>query len=106
MKNARPWIAIFVLAVLVRVSFLPSFAHDLPVEDELSYTAIATNVAVQGRYSQDGQTLTARRPPAYPLFLAPFARAFSDPWPAARFGQTFVDAGTALIVGFIALFLR
>lgn len=51
---------------------------DLRFPDEREYVALARHVADAGRYSLDGTTPTAYRPPVYPLLLAGFARLGGD----------------------------
>lgn len=79
-------------------------SKDLPpaVGDAADYAAIGEGIALRGEFSLQPGVLTARRPPAYPAFLALFARSTSSPWKSVRFVQAALDTATCLLVFLLA----
>ena len=108
----RPWkvcAAVFLLALTVRVGFnLGVVGRDYePIGDALDYVRIADNVRHGRGYSvffaDRSLRPTARRPPAFPLFLAASFSLFGRDFLAPRLVLSAVGAGTCSLLSFLAL---
>lgn len=104
-NRALLWIAALGLALRLGGAWLQ---RNLPLEaDAAGYAAIAQNLVHAGQFAMEPGAPTARRPPLYPVFLAPFVVLCSSPWACARTAQAFLDASTCFFVyGFAWLALR
>ena len=95
--------AVLLLGLGLRLHFAWS-SKDLPpaIGDAADYASIAENVARRGEFSLEAGVPTARRPPAYPAFLALFLRFTPTPWNSVRLVQAVLDTATCLIVFLLA----
>ena len=95
-----------VIALLVRVAAALAHARQGPVTqpDEANYLLVARALVEDGRFTtRPGGPPEVIRGPAYPLFLAPFVRAWGPNLAAPLLAQALL--GT-LTVGIVALALR
>lgn len=102
----RIQILIFGLAVLVRLILVHFFSRD-PVNDLLWNDAVGWNLAQGNGYtaSQSEPYIPGVfRTPGYPVFLAILYSIFGHSYSAVYIVQAFLDAGSALLIGRIALY--
>lgn len=104
MKNTkRILLLIFITALLLRIGFIILYDNGKMLlnkhyaGDEYSYDQIAINfLNGKGLVTDDG--LYARRPPAYPLFLAIIYFIFGHSFVIVRFIQAFIGAFSCVIL--------
>jgi len=101
-KERNILIAIFILALVLRVSFIILYDNHKMLQDRLyaadarSYDTIAVNLLHGKGFVYNG--LYARRGPVYPLFLAFIYLIFGHSFVAARFAQAIIGALTSVII--------
>ena len=101
-KERNILIAVFILALVLRISFLFFYGNhkflqnQLYTSDAYSYDTIAANLLEGKGFVYDG--LYARRGPAYPLFLAVVYVVSGRSYVAVRFVQAIIGALTSIII--------
>ncbi len=95
--------AVLLAGLFLRAHFAWS-SRGLPpaAGDAADYASIAENIARWGEFSLEAGVPTARRPPAYPAFLAIFLRAAPSSWNGVRFVQAVLDTAACLLVFLLA----
>ncbi len=103
-RDRAAWLVIVVLAAIARFVFASAVVGlDAPPKaDESDYHGIAVSVLHgDGFASADGRP-TARRPPAYPVFLAGLYAATGESPRAARIVQVLLGIGVVVLTGVLA----
>lgn len=67
-------IMVVMVVMLAGVAYSIYLGNTLRFPDERDYYHLAVNIATDGRFTVDGENLTAFRPPGYPVLLALFVR--------------------------------
>ena len=95
-KNAL--LLIVGLALLLRLLGAFCVSSHPPTDDALGYTSIAREIRYHHIFSEHDEIPTARRPPLYPLFLAPFANVDPNNWKAARITEAVLNSTGAVLI--------
>ncbi len=109
MTSRWPWIALFAVALAVRVAFVlvrPPVAEAVlvPLADSNDYHALAVSLLESGAFANPAGEPTAFRPPGYPAFLAAAYAVFGrGNLVAVAMVQAVLGAAGALLVAFLAL---
>jgi 4-amino-4-deoxy-L-arabinose transferase-like glycosyltransferase len=100
--DERPLIAIFVLALLLRLIFVLCIPHRVFYPDTQQYQGIAVNLVQGNGYAIEAGVPTARRVPVYPFFLAAVYYLFGVSPLAVLLLQSVIGALTCVFTAKIA----
>lgn len=101
MKKLALPLLIFLLALMVRLTYVQNFKNLQPTKDSAAYHSIAHHILTKQEFSQDGIHPTARRPPLYPFFLAGTYLFFGENPQRVREAQALLGALTAVLTFFL-----
>ena len=97
MIKKNPIYLIFVIALIVRLSFV-LFFPPLYAADTGQFDDIALNLTKSNGFSLSSGISTAARPPAYPLFLAGIYSLFGQSHLAVKLAQAILGAISCIII--------
>ncbi len=103
-RRSALWTAVLIVAAVVRFVFAGAVVgFDTPPKaDEADYHAIATSLVRGDGFAGDDGHVTARRPPAYPVFLAAIYQATGESPRAARVAQVLLGVVVVALTGRVA----
>ena len=98
------WIAVWIAATLARLVFAGAVVgFDTPPKaDEADYHAIAVSLGHGAGFAGDDGKPTARRPPAYPAFLAALYAVTGESPRAGRIAQVILGVAVVALTGALA----
>jgi len=100
-KGKKYLILIFILALILRLTYVLFFPQLEIESDALEYDTIGWNLASGAGFSLDPRVPTPVRPPMYPFFLSLIYLIFGHSYLTVRLAQAIVGALTCLVVYWI-----
>jgi len=99
--SSRPALAIFLLALALRLAWIATLPDRLEWPDEQEFAAVAQHLVAGHGYVSSSY----RANPVVPVYLAVFLRTFGETYVLARIGQCILGALTCVLVYRLGLLL-